>query len=107
MGDRGQILIEDTGVYLYTHWGGYQLKNMLQEALKKQWRWGDAEYLTRIIFDVMTKDAHDEETGFGIGNLEHSDLNHPLLIVDVKNQKIKDGTKEWNFEDFIKLKLKG
>lgn len=105
MGERGQILIKDTGVYLYTHWTGYRLKNILQESLSKKWRWNDEDYLTRIIFDVMTKEEHGTDTGYGIGSTQKSDLNYPLLIVDVKNQMVFEELKLWSFENFLKEKF--
>ena len=74
MGERGQILIKDTGVYLYTHWTGYRLKNILQESLSKKWRWNDEDYLTRIIFDVMKDGDTTGETGYGIGGKKHTYL---------------------------------
>lgn len=108
MGDRGQIKIG--GVYLYTHWCGSSLKNILQTALKKRWRWADGEYLTRIIFECMIDEERNTETGYGIGTITHIDLNSPLLEIDVSNQKvIEEGwgepnskNKEWSFEEFIK-----
>lgn len=101
MGERGQILIKDTGVYLYTHWGGHGLKEMLQNVLSRNVRWNDEEYLSRIIFSEMIKDEIDGETGYGIGTMEHGDLNYPLLIIDVKKQTIKEQSKTWTFEKFI------
>lgn len=118
MGERGQILIRDSGVYLYTHWGGDVLKQILQEALKKRWRWNDEEYLTRIIFDVMVGEGQGEETGLGIGTKIHGDLGYPLLIVDVENKKVEEKhfdyvkeevtktIKEWTFEEFIEEEFK-
>ena len=106
MGERGQIKIKDNGVYLYTHWGGAYLKEDLKKALSKKWRWDDSCYLARIIFDVMIGDDKDTETGYGIDNIEHMDLNHPLIEVDVVNQIIIIEGKNWSFEKFIKTKFK-
>lgn len=117
MGDRGQIKIG--GVYLYTHWGGYNIKNILQRALNKRWRWDDEEYLARIIFESMIERERGTETGYGIGTAMHGDLNHPLLEVDTKRQRVIERKTvwdyeekiekpleitEWSFEDFIKQK---
>jgi len=74
MGDRGQCLIEDEGVYLYTHWGATELEDIVRKAIAKGWRWGDPEYLARIIFCEMIKEDEEGETGFGIGTTEHSDI---------------------------------
>lgn len=106
MGECGQIFIRDTGVYLYAHWSGYDLKQALHEALNKQWRWSDVEYLTRIIFDVMVGEDQGQETSFGIGTIQHLDLNYPLLEVDVEKQTITEDGKKWSFEEFIKEKFK-
>lgn len=105
MGERGQIKINDTGVYLYTHWTGYTLKSILQKALNKKVRWDDAEYFTRILFDVMTE-LEGEETGYGIGTSKHGDLGYPLLIVDTENQLVKEKKTTWTFEEFIKEEFK-
>ena len=105
MGERGQIKIDK--VYLYTHWRGFALKEILAEALSKKWRWSDKEYLTRIIFDVMTKNERDTETGYGIGTNMHFDLGYPLLVVDVDNKIVQEGNQKWSFEDFIKQKWDG
>lgn len=88
MGDRGQIKIKDSGVYLYAHWRGMELPFVLQAALAKRWRWDDAEYLTRIIFDAMVADEQGTETSFGIGTSKHADIEHPLLVVDCAEQKV-------------------
>jgi hypothetical protein len=106
MGERGQILIKRTGVYLYTHWNGDLLKVILYHALKKKWRWTDDEYLARIIFDVMTKGEHNQESGYGIGTVEHTDLGYPLLEVDCEKQKITEYDEKkqtWTFEGFLKF----
>lgn len=104
MGDRGQIKVG--GVYLYTHYGGSELKQTLQEALKRKQRWQDEEYLTRIIFSEMIKNEVMEETGYGIGTKMHFDLNSDLIEVDVANQKVKLGSKVYSFEKFTTTKFK-
>lgn len=110
MGDRGQVFIKTTGVYLYTHWGASELEETVRQALAKKWRWDDDEYLTRIIFDQMTKEYHGEETGFGIGTDKHLDV-WKVLVVDCKNQTVTieaDGSPEleYSFEEFVSLKPK-
>ena len=65
MGDRGQILIKDSGVYLYTHWCGYELQGVLKTALERgEERWDDPEYLTRIIFcQMLINEGQEIEAG--------------------------------------------
>lgn len=90
MGDRGNIVIqEEPGerVYLYTHWSGAETPGVARLALSKHWRWDDAAYLARIVFDVMLKDQHDEETGFGISSTQGDD-NHPNVLLDVRTQRV-------------------
>lgn len=102
MGDRGQVKIGK--VYLYTHWGGSNLKEDVKTALAKRWRWEDDEYLARIIFDVMTHGQNGEETGFGIGTSMHGDLNNPLVEVDCDKREVRIEKKKWSFEEFIGTK---
>jgi hypothetical protein len=94
--------MRETGVYLYTHWRGDELLGIVKKAIARKQRWNDVEYLTRIIFceminpikrpiDVgtaMVVQALTDETGFGIGNQQHGDLNVPLIIVDTENQTV-------------------
>lgn len=116
MGDRGQILIKDFGIYFYSHWKGFELRKFVQNALKIKRRWDDKEYLSRIIFCEMIKDNVSSEKGFGIGDVKHSDLNNPLLIVDIANQKISEEQGEYSdgvlliemsFDEFIKVEFDG
>lgn len=101
MGDRGQIKIKDSGVYLYAHWRGEELPRILQESLAKKWRWDDDEYLARIIFDAMIGKEQGEEASFGIGTSKHCDIEHPLLVVDCKNQKVEVCPihRDWDIKD--------
>jgi len=79
MGDRAQVLVEDNGVYLYTHWGS---DTLLQDL--KKWiflarpRWDDPEYFARVIFSNMIADNLEGTTGFGIGTSKHGDIE--LLV---------------------------
>lgn len=70
MGDRGNIIIKtgsDPLLYLYTHWAGSELSNILAKALKRgKSRWEDPSYMARIIFSEMTTGSEREETGFGL-----------------------------------------
>lgn len=79
MGDRAQVLLfedkyqdgelswHDEPIYLYTHWGGYRIKETLANALKRgQSRWDDPSYLNRIIFSEFVKDSIEDEAGYGL-----------------------------------------
>jgi len=97
MGDRAQVLIEDEGVYLYTHWEGSKLENTVKRAIGKRQRWNDPEYLARIIFDEMIGDDQGNETGYGIGGTEHGDIR-TLIKVNCANQTITIGEKIESFK---------
>lgn len=101
MGARAQVLIQDEGVYLYTHWGSGSLGEDLKRALAKRWRWTDPEYLARIIFDEM-KGADFEETGYGIGTSAHGDLDYEPFVVNCHDQTVTtpEGV-TMTFEEFV------
>ena len=87
MGDRGQVHIVDTGVWLYTHWDGSELPDTVALALAMKERWDDEEYLARIIFDEMIGDQQGGSTGFGIGTKQHGDVA-TVVAVNCKNQEV-------------------
>lgn len=108
MGSRAQILIEDTGIFLYTHWGSKTIVNDLKKWLKHvRPRWDDDEYFTRIIFSQMIKEDIDGETGYGIGISEHGDIERLISInikrqvVTVVNNHTNNISKYASFDDFI------
>ena len=101
MGDRGEVSIN--GVYLYTHWGGKELIEDVKKALNERARWDDEEYLARIIFCKMVGDDMESTTGYGIGNIEHSDAWRQIIIKD-QHIIIKRYDKiefEGTFEEFL------
>ena len=106
MGDRGQVHIVDEGIWLYTHWGATELVNTVAKILSRRLRWGDPEYLTRMIFQEMLGDDKSE-LGYGIGSKQHWYIWR-IVEVDVSEQKVivretnKDKV-EWSgsFEDFV------
>ena len=107
MGDRGQVLIKDEGVYLYTHWGASGLVDTVKNALAHKERWDDPEYLARIIFCEMVgeADALAGSTGFGIGTEKHEDVWR-VVIVNCADHKVivEDNNKavfSGSFEEFI------
>lgn len=96
MGDRGNVVVIDggtdltskTAVFLYSHWSGSELPEILQSALQSdagKKRATDAPYLARIIFDAMIGGDQGQETGFGIWT-SITDNEHPLLIVDTRRE---------------------
>lgn len=81
MGARAQVYIKDTGIYLYTHWGAYELKNVVRKAISRMERWSDPDYLARIIFSEMIRDDIDGATGYGICTSKHGDIE---ILITVK-----------------------
>jgi len=108
MGDRGNIVVDDGSnkpVFLYTHWCGTELPQILQRALKRgRGRWGDTPYLTRIIFSEMIRNDVLEETGYGIST-SMCDNEHNILYVDGNYKAVLVLEADWKFEgDISKLK---
>lgn len=103
MGDRANVLVKendaDSGVYLYTHWGGHDLPFTLAAALGRRLRWDDAPYLTRIIFCEMVKGNEQGETGFGISSF-CGDGKDRVLVVNVDTQRVTWKDRSWSFADF-------
>lgn len=77
MGDRAQVHIVDTDVWLYTHWMGTELPAIVSAALSRGVeRWNDPGYLARIIFEDMIEASggRGSLTGFGIDDHKHGDV---------------------------------
>lgn len=103
MGDRGNIIVcdRDDTVYLYTHWYGSELHNILKSALARGVsRWNDFQYLTRIIFCEMIKDDVMGTTGFGITSQMHDGGTELYVYVDSESVVDQAG-REYSFKEFI------
>ncbi|MDH2900563.1 MAG: hypothetical protein PXY39_06285 [archaeon] len=97
MGDRGQVLIKDSGVYLYTHWTATSLGKDVAKALTRGYdRWDDHEYLARIIFCEMVSGSLMDILGFGIGTQQHWDVWR-LITVDVEHQTITESVYPFDY----------
>lgn len=104
MGDRGNIIIEKENgpaLFLYTHWTGSELPEILKAALTRgEPRWTDSAYLARIIFSEMIKDNVLEETGFGISTTEGDGGTD--IHVNVTKQTVSFMGETKSFRDYIK-----
>ena len=92
MGDRGNIAVLQSGgdqVWLYSHWGGYDLPNRLKAGLiAGKGRWTDEAYLAKIIFGhAVPSDNWHQETGYGI-SCRMQDNENPILVVDIPGQRV-------------------
>ena len=87
MGERGavQFLFEDNeSVYLYTHWQGDNLRELVQRGLKgvaAADRFHDPAYAVRTMMALMWEgDSHLQ--GWGVSPFEPGGLEYPLVVVD-------------------------
>ncbi|MBT6051132.1 MAG: hypothetical protein HOG49_30400 [Candidatus Scalindua sp.] len=109
MSTRCQVYFKNSGVYLYQHHDGYDLPMEVAHALSLEERWDDEEYLARIVFDCMKEGSSATTTGYGIGTVEHGDIEY-LVVLDVKNQTVEikySHSETWSgsFSDFIHIGL--
>jgi len=122
MGDRGNIYFVDAsekadlrGIYMYTHWSGSYVWKVVKDALKRgNDRWGDSQYLGRIIFCELVKESLLDTTGFGLST-SIGDNEHTIVRVDDTKMRVsfhapgkeraaKDkGTASWSYDDYVKL----
>lgn len=121
MGDRGNIFFVDHeidsetygGLYLYSHWAGSGMWLMCKEGLKRgKSRWGDSQYLARILFCDVVRDILDETTGAGLstfmGDNEHqiirvNDLKYEVSFHDPGKERLQSdaGNSKWSYEEYI------
>ncbi len=122
MGDRGNIYFVDAsargelrGIYMYTHWAGSYVWKVVKDALKRgDDRWGDSQYLARIVFCELVKDAVLDTTGYGLST-SIGDNEHVIIRVDDTASRVsfhepgrerspKDkGIASWSYEDYVKV----
>ena len=111
MGDRGNIVVREgaSAVWLYSHWGGSEIGEVVRKALAKKQRWDDTPYLTRIVFQELLN-GDTGTSGFGIAT-SICDNEHPVIVVDTSKQEVQiyggDGDisgkpiKKTSFTDYI------
>lgn len=104
MGDRANVYVhhgDRPGVYLYTHGNGYKLPEVLREALAREERWDDDQYLSRIIFSEMIKDDIDGSTGYGI-SAYCGDGSDKILDVDTMRGTVSIDGLLRSFREYIR-----
>lgn len=89
MGSRANVVVREneSQVWLYCHWSGSSYVDKTRAAIAKRWRWTDAPYLARIIFDTLTEGHQGDETGFGI-TTRITDNEYPVLVVDCTRKQV-------------------
>lgn len=99
MGDRNNIKITySTGssVYLYGHWIGDQLREIVANAWEHSGRVTDESYFARVLFSRMlvsggTRDI-DSETGYGIAPYPpDQDANNKMVHIDYTKADERSG----------------
>lgn len=101
MGDRGNIIVEDDGkIYLYTHYSGSDLPQIVARGLERgKNRWDDGPYLTRILFcELLPQDEWNGEIGYGIST--YLGDGGTEVTVDVKNRIVQDDDGEFTFAEY-------
>lgn len=114
MGERGNIVFifpaEEQGgaerrIYLYTHWRGHLLHEILREAMntRELWpagfgeltgkvrescRWYDATYFARVVFCKLVEGDEQGVLSFGIGP-DRVLPDHDELHIDVQRKQIR------------------
>ncbi len=120
MGDRRNVVLrfetkdelnlgmELPAIYLYVHWMGQELPEIVQRSIARaKDRWGDESYLARVIAsDVFSAVGIEATTGAGL-SLELQDTDYPGREVEVflGCDMVKIGTSLKTFENFISTEL--
>ena len=96
MGDRANIVVLDgerAPLYLYAHWGGSDLPEVVREALDSpegRGRWADSAYLARILIQRLIEafSPSDRQRGIGVATAP-PDNDHPYLVVDTTDKAVR------------------
>ena len=122
MGDRGNIYFVDNkfdddtvykGMYLYTQYAGGDLWRICKDGLiRGENRWGDSQYLARILFCEMVRGIELETTGAGLGT-EMGDNGHQIIRVNDLDQTVsfhqpgnernvaEVGSMSWTYRQYV------
>ena len=105
MGHRSNIVIRETEtqtdnfIILYSHWGGDDNLNAVENVLRRTDRIGDSAYLSAQIFWEFTQlGNYDGNLGYGIfvgdwGQVDETD--NPAVIVDADTGMITTTAKRF------------
>lgn len=106
MGDRGNIVLkfkDDKTIYLYSHWDGYMLPNLLFRALRRgASRWNDPTYLARIIAtDVFNLAGATSTTGAGLSPTPTD--GYTGMIVHLEDQEVEYPGVRLEYETYVQI----
>lgn len=103
MGDRNNIKVTyHTGdsVYLYSHWGGSGLRDIVQRALNTSGRVSDESYFTRVLFSRMVADDIEGETGYGIAPYPpDQDASNDMIHIDYSENQGSTPAIDWEYRE--------
>jgi len=103
MGDRNNVKITyRTGdsVYLYSHWGGSELAELVQRVLNRTTRLSDESYFARAIFSEMISEDIHSETGFGIAPYApDQDASNYMIHIDYTKSTGVTPDIEWRYTE--------
>lgn len=103
MGDRNNIKVTyHTGdsVYLYSHWGGSGLREIVQQALNTSGRVSDESYFTRVLFSRMVADDTQGETGYGIAPYPpDQDASNDMIHIDYSGDNDRAPEINWAYKE--------
>jgi hypothetical protein len=103
MGDRNNIKVtyhNGQSVYLYSHWGGSGLADIVREALDSSDRVSDESYFTRVLFSRMISDDVHGETGYGIAPyVVDQDYGNRMIHVDYTSGLGAMPNIEWDYSE--------
>jgi hypothetical protein len=90
--NRANLVVEtewDKRVFLYTHWDGERVPEVVQKTLDNKLRLDDPLYLTRMLFcKLCPVKEWDSEYGYGISTT-FGDNNHDVLLVRPGNLSVE------------------
>jgi len=99
MGDRANFgfrQLDESIIYLYGHWAGYQMMGQLAAAIEEaRPRWHDEMYATRIAMSHMIGDDHFQTTGWGIAT-HIGDNEHSIPVVNWQDQTVSLYEHTWS-----------
>jgi hypothetical protein len=102
MGDRNNVKITySTGdnVYLYSHWGGSELRDIVQRVIERTTRLEDESYLARAIFSAMVAEDINGETGYGIAPYPpDQDASNRMIHIDYSTKYGTTPQIDWTHE---------
>ena len=104
MGDRNNIKITyGTGdsIYLYGHWIGNQVREIVANAVEASNRVTDESYFARVLFCAMVAESDDlrGETGYGIAPYApDQDYSNKMIHVDYTQAWNNKGVPQVDYE---------